>query len=134
MPVTRNQQGLMSAVTQKGPPRVEIGGLKITHPLSAGRLRRNGQSGAFPAILGWIERPSGATCGIRLIRTHLRRIQNHPPFRPPGMRLLPARLLPPWPPVWQPVQGTSHRRLPIRGAPVVALLIRRSSRPSSRPA
>jgi len=76
--------------------------------------RRDGQSGAFPAISGWIERPSGATCGIRLIRTHLRRIQNHPPFRPPGriagrsqshppfrppgMTLFPARLLPPWPP------------------------------------
>jgi len=33
---------LVSAVTQKGPLRVETGGFKITHPLSTGRLRRNG--------------------------------------------------------------------------------------------
>jgi len=57
-----------------------------------------------------------------------------PPFRPPGTRLLPVRLLPLWPPVCRPVQGPFHRRVPIRGAPVVALLIRRSSKPSSRPA
>jgi len=38
---------------------------------------------AFSAISGWNERPSAATSGIRLIRNDLRRIQNHPPFRPP---------------------------------------------------
>jgi hypothetical protein len=32
----------LSAVTQKGPPMVEIGGFKITYPLSTGRLRRIG--------------------------------------------------------------------------------------------
>ena len=48
VPVRRQDQcvkELLSAVTQKGPPRVEIGGFKITHPLSTGRLRRNGPFG-----------------------------------------------------------------------------------------
>jgi hypothetical protein len=46
-------------------------------------LQRDGQSGAFPAIPGWIASPSVATCGTLLIPQGRRWIQTDPPFRTP---------------------------------------------------
>jgi hypothetical protein len=94
----------------------------VTRPLVAG-----GQSGSFRSISGWIARPSAAICGIRLIWTGLRRIQSHPPFRPPGARPLPVWHQPPWPRF----ACRSKARPPAvadPGRPVVDLLIRHSSR------